>query len=126
MTDSRQSLRNQRAELMTVMQAMNSACGLSRRLAGWSALLMARNLDQVGDVEDTARLANVLAALGQAQAERGDVEGLTMSSAELLAVLCDLADAGDEELADGINRIAEGLDMNLVQYARAWSKKRKA
>jgi hypothetical protein len=83
--------------------ATSAQGGMTKRLCLGGALIVARSLDERGTVADTCRLANVLGMAAAYATERGDNNEADLASAELLAVLSDLADEGDEDLAVLIN-----------------------
>lgn len=71
------------------------------------------------DEHDTRMLSGTLTMGLRRAAERGDHTGFDLYGAKLVAVLSDLADLGDEQAADGINRCAITLPPYLVQLGRA-------
>lgn len=71
------------------------------------------------DEHDTRMLSGTLSIGFQWAAERGDQAGFDHYGAKLIAVLSDLADLGDEQTADGINRCAITLPPHLMQLGRA-------
>lgn len=98
---------------------------LSRRLGMTAALAQARHLDRVGDIDDTRRLAGVLTRAVIAEQERGGLETTALLAGELLAVLSDIADDGDEDMAIGVNASAADVSPRVLSIARYFGSKRR-
>jgi len=113
-----------RARLRRLLTAADSD-PVSRRVGITAALAQARHLDRVGDIEDTRRLASVLTRVVVAEQERGDLEAIAMAAGELLAVLSDIADDGDEDMAIGVNASAAEVSPHVIEIARAFAQRRR-
>lgn len=98
---------------------------LSRRIGMTAALAQARYLDHWGDIDDTRQLASVLTRAVFVEQQRGDLRAIDMLAGELLAVLSDLADAGDEEMAIGVNVSADDVSLQVIEIARAYTRRRR-
>lgn len=98
---------------------------VSKRIGMTAALAQARHLDRLGDIGDTRQLASILTRIVVAEQERGDVEATAMAAGELLAVLSDIADDGDEDMAVGVNASAAGLSREVLSIARRVSLQRR-
>jgi hypothetical protein len=98
---------------------------VSKRISMTAALAQARHLDRLGDVDDTRQLASVLTRIVVTEQERGDVDATAMAAGELLAVLSDIADDGDEDMAIGVNASAAEVSWRVMEIARAFAERRR-
>jgi hypothetical protein len=115
-----------RARVDEMMNRAN-APGLAafKRLALGGAVVAAQAAERIGDEYDTRVLSGVLTeALAHAD-QQSDGDAVALYGGELLAVLSDLADNGDEEAAEGVNLSAAALPAVLVRYGAACAARRK-
>ncbi|MEG8058017.1 hypothetical protein QP150_16185 [Sphingomonas sp. 22L2VL55-3] len=117
-------LDGERARLHRLLTAADHD-SLSRGLGMTAALEQARHLDQVGDIDDTRQLASVLTRMASAAAERGDNGATALAAGELLAVLADIADDGDEDVAIGVNASAADVSPFIIGIACEISRRRR-
>lgn len=116
-------LDGERARLHRLLTAADHD-SLSRRLGMTAALAQARHLDRVGDVDDTRQLASILTRAVVAEQERGDLKATALLAGELLAVLSDIADDGDEDMAIGVNASAADVSPYIIRIACVFSRRR--
>lgn len=90
-----------------------------------SAVPLAEYAESIGEEHDTRMLSGVLSLNLQRALGREDVQGANYFSAKLLAVLSDLADLGDEAIADGVNKCVDALPSHIVQLGAACSAARR-
>lgn len=112
-----------RAELQDLLVA-SERDALTRRIGLPTALLHARHLEEIGDMHDTRQLAGVLTRVASAAAERGDNGATALAAGELLAVLADIADDGDEDVAIGVNASVSDVSIFIIGIAREISRQR--
>jgi hypothetical protein len=117
-------LDGERARLHRLLTAADHD-SLSRRLGMTAALAQARHLDRIGGIDDTRQLASVLTRAVVAEQERGDLEATALLAGELLAVLSDIADDGDEDMAIGVNASAAEVSPRVIEIARAFAQRRR-
>lgn len=117
-------LNGERARLQRLLAAAGHD-SLSRRLGMTAALAQARHLDRIGDIDDTRQLASVLTRAVVAEQERGGLEATALLAGELLAVLSDIADDGDEDMAIGVNASAAEVSPRVIEIARAFAHRRR-
>jgi hypothetical protein len=115
------------AERVRLHRLLNAADRdpVSKRISMTAALAQARHLDRLGDVDDTRQLASVLTRIVVTEQERGDVDATAMAAGELLAVLSDIADDGDEDMAIGVNASAAEVSWRVMEIARAFAERRR-
>jgi len=113
-----------RARLHRLLTAADSD-PISRRIGMTAALSQARHLDRMGDIDDTRQLASVLTRMVVAEQKRGDLQAIAMTAGELLAVLSDIADDGDEDMAVGVNASAAEVSPRVIEIARAFAQRRR-
>lgn len=113
-----------RARLHRLLNAVDRD-PISRRIGMTAALAQARHLDRIGDANDTRQLAGVLTRVVLAEQARGDDEAIAMAAGELLAVLSDIADDGDEDMAIGVNTSAAEVSPRVIEIARAFAQRRR-
>jgi len=106
---------------MAWLDDVNAQAGsnpLIRFMALPAALLVGRDAELEGGERGTRQLAGLLTHSVRAAIERNDEDKAKRLGAELLAVLSDIADLGDEETATGINTVAEEVGADVVELAR--------
>lgn len=113
-----------RAQLQDLLVA-SERDALTRRIGLPTALLHARHLEEIGDMHDTRQLAGVLTRVASAAAERGDNGATALAAGELLAVLADIADDGDEDVAIGVNASVADVSPLVMGIAREISRQRR-
>lgn len=90
-----------------------------------AAVLLAEDAERIGEEYDTRKLAEVLTLALQRACEANDARGKDLYAAQLLAVLSDLADMGDEDQAQAVNQCVASLSPYRVGLARACSATRR-
>lgn len=116
-------LSDARAKVVELMECCHHPLlGRSMHVA---AVLLAEDAERIGDEYDTRKLAEVLALALQRACEANDARGKDLYAAQLLAVLSDLADMGDEDQAQAVNQCVAALSPYRVGLARACSAARR-
>ena len=98
---------------------------VSKRIGMAAALAQARHLDRLGDIDDTRQLVSVLIRVVVAEQERGNLEATAMAAGELLAVMSDIADSGDEDMAIGVNASAADVSLRVMEIAQGFAQRRR-
>lgn len=86
-----------------------------------SAVPLAEYAESIGEEHDTRMLSGVLSLNLQRAVAREDGVGADYFTAKMLAVFSDLADLGDEAVAEALNRCVDSLPSHVVQLGMAYA-----